>query len=144
MSEPTRVRQATGDDVGAMLAVWRDTGERGATARRAELVRVLERDPEFLLLAEIGDRVVGVIVGTTDGYWGYLKRFIVRPPDRLHGVGRALIEELERRFMARGIYRLTGQIRHGDAESMALSSALGYEHEESIMVWTKTLKPGAP
>ncbi len=143
MAEPVRVRQGTAKDMAAMLNVWRDAGERTGTPRRAELTQVLDLDPELLLLAEVGDQVAGVIVGTTDGHWGYLKRFVVRPQNRRQGVGRALIEELERRFVARGIYRLTGQIRHGDAASMALSSALGYEHEESITVWTKALKRGA-
>jgi L-amino acid N-acyltransferase YncA len=40
-----------------------------------------------------------------------------------------LIGELERRFVARGIHRLNAMIRHDNAASMALSSALGYEHE---------------
>jgi L-amino acid N-acyltransferase YncA len=56
-------------------------------------------------------------------------------------VSRALIQELEPRFVARGIHRLNAMIRRGNVASMGLSSSLGYEHEETVTVWVKTLPP---
>lgn len=133
------VRQATVIDLPAMLSVWRESDEEAGFQRQAELIRALDKNPTLLLVAESRGQVVGVALGTTDGHWGYPKRLVVLPAHRRRGVGRALVTELERRFAGLGVDRLNVTIRRGNAASMALSSSLGYEREEHVTVWVKTL-----
>ena len=74
-----------------MLAVSHDSNEDAGAERQAELVKALDNNPGLLLIAEVAGQVIGVILGTTDGHWGYPKRLIVAPTHRRQGVGRALI-----------------------------------------------------
>ena len=101
------IRQAEVKDLDAMLGVWRVSDEDAGDGRRRELVKALELASDLVVVAEAKDQIVGVILGTTDGLFGYPKRLIVRPTHRRQGVGRALIGELELRFVARGIHRLS-------------------------------------
>jgi hypothetical protein len=81
-----------------------------------------------------------VILGTTDGLWGYPKRLIVRPSHRRQRVAR-LDPGAGASVRGPGIHRLNAMIRRGNVASMGLSSSLGYEHEETVTVWVKTLPP---
>jgi ribosomal protein S18 acetylase RimI-like enzyme len=87
------VRQATLKDLDAMLEVWRLSDEDAGDGRRREVAKALELASD-LVVAEADNQIVGVIVGTTDGLFGYPTRLIVRPTHRRQGVGRALIREL--------------------------------------------------
>jgi hypothetical protein len=73
------IRQAEVKDLDAMLEVWRVSDEDAGDGRRRELVKALAFAPDLVVVAEADDQIVGVIVGTTDGLFGYLKRLIVRP-----------------------------------------------------------------
>lgn len=139
MDHPIVVRQATMIDLAAMLGVRRESDEEAGDQRRAELLKVLDKHPSLVLLAESGGQVVGVVLGTTDGIWGYPRRLIVLPAHRRQGVGRALVAEMERRFVGLGVQRLNVLIRQGSTASMALCSSLGYGHEKTVTVWVKTL-----
>jgi hypothetical protein len=76
-------------DLDAMLEVWRGSDKDAGETRRCEVAKALEFLPDLVVVAEIDCRIVGVILGTTDGLFGYPKRLIVRPTHRRHGVGRA-------------------------------------------------------
>ena len=97
--------------------------------RRREVTKALELAPDFVVVAEADNQIVGVTLRTTDGLFGYPKRLIVRLTCRTGFDRRAW-----GRFVARGIHRLKAMIRHDNAASMALSSALGYEHEDTVTI----------
>ena len=138
------VRQVTKQEVDAVVEVWERADQGGGAERRLEVERALTADPDLLLVAEVDGRLAGVILGTCDGHRGYPKRIVVLPDCRQCGIGRALVRELERRFVSRGIYRMNVTIRAENNTSQAFSSTLGYAHEPGVMVWVKTLRPSQP
>jgi ribosomal protein S18 acetylase RimI-like enzyme len=65
-----RVRTTTADDIDAVLELWlRAEAEPSVSDDVAGLTRLLEHDPEALLVAESGGRIVGsLIAGVGVGY----------------------------------------------------------------------------
>lgn len=134
------IRVAHGGDVIAMLDVWREAGFlHNPASRRRELDCALSLAPDLLLVAEVDGAMAGVVLGTTDGHRGYLKRLVVVPAHRRRGVGRALVAEIERRFAARGLYRLNLAVRADDSTAAAFWRAIGYELEPAVITWVKSL-----
>ena len=80
-------------------------GEREPPAgHAAALARLHLRDPDALILAVDGDRIVGTVIAGWDGWRCHLYRLAVAPDRRRAGIGRALI--------ARGRGPLPGPGRH--------------------------------
>ncbi|MDQ3898771.1 MAG: GNAT family N-acetyltransferase [Actinomycetota bacterium] len=104
-----------------------------------EVERKLERDPELFLVAEDGGSLVGVVMGSYDGRRGWIFRLAVAPHRRREGIGRALVEELERRYLAMGVRRLRLLTLSDNQVARAFWEHLGYGGFEDVVLFTKDL-----
>ena len=66
------------------------------------MLRVHECEAAEFLVAEAGGKVVGLIRGTYDGSRAIIYLASVHPAHQRHGIGRALVIEIARRFKERG------------------------------------------
>jgi ribosomal protein S18 acetylase RimI-like enzyme len=125
-SPSVRIRFATTDDIPAILELWeRGAGESSMKNDPEGVQRLLDRDPEALLLAEDDHgRLVGSVIAGFDGWRAHIYRMAVDPTARNAGVGRALVEAMEDRFRSLGAKR-------GDA-IVLLDNELGRSFRESV------------
>jgi ribosomal protein S18 acetylase RimI-like enzyme len=79
-------------DYDEVMALWQAT--EGLTLREADsrdaVTRYLARNPRLSFIARDGGRVVGAVLGGTDGRRGYLQHLAVAPTHRHQGLGRSL------------------------------------------------------
>jgi ribosomal protein S18 acetylase RimI-like enzyme len=135
-----KIDLATGDDIRAVLDLWRAAEVLpGSTDDAAALEGLLRHDPEALLVARADGRLVGGLIAAWDGWRGNMYRLAVHPGDRGRGLARALVAEGERRLRARGARRVTALVVHGDDPAIATWLALGYEHDARMARYVKTL-----
>jgi ribosomal protein S18 acetylase RimI-like enzyme len=96
------------DDYQAVIQLWEGAGP-GVHVRRSDQIdqikRKLERDPDLFLLAESEGQIVGSVLGGFDGRRGMVYHLAVAALFRRHGIGAALMEELEARLKAKGCIR---------------------------------------
>ena len=134
------IRSATPDDVDGILALWRRAeAAPSATDDRASLLRLLEIDPDALLVAEEDARLIGTAMVIFDGWRANLYRLAVVPDRRRRGVARALVEEGERRARDRGARRFSAIVLAAEAPAVAFWEAAGYRRDPRITRFTKTL-----
>jgi ribosomal protein S18 acetylase RimI-like enzyme len=108
---PAVIRTGTSADVSTALELWLAAGAHPTSTDDAPSVsRLVERDPEALLIAEIDGRKVGTLIAAWDGWRGNMYRLAVSPHVRRRGVARALVGEAERRFRAHGCRRVTALV----------------------------------
>jgi ribosomal protein S18 acetylase RimI-like enzyme len=124
MGAMTLIRGYRPPDYDAVAALWRSAGRD--VLPRAELDAKLTRDPQLFLVAEDGETLVGVVLGTYDGRRGWILRLAVDPAHRRRGVASRLIEELETRFGAIGCPRVNLLVMPEDVEALRFWQALGY------------------
>src|ERR1700736_2960316 len=97
------LRPARPGDVDAVLRFWTVGAEGASVSDDPAGVRgLIERDPEALILAVDGGRIVGSVIAAFDGWRCHLYRLAVAPDRRRQGIGSLLIEAAERRFTALG------------------------------------------
>ncbi len=126
-----RIRAATADDLDIVLAFWKTAAEGTSISDdRDGVERLVARDPEALILAELDGELVGTVIAGFDGWRCHLYRLAVQ--DRL-------LTAAEERFV-----RLGG--RRGDAMVLQLNEtahhawrAAGYTPEEQWRRWVKHL-----
>lgn len=129
------VRSYRDEDHDAVVALWRrvfpDAPARNDPVRDVERMRAFQ--PDLFLVAEEAGRPVGTVLAGYDGHRGWLHRLAVAPEARRRGVGRALVQEAERRLAeCCGCPKLNLQIRAETPEPQGFYERLGYRVEARI------------
>lgn len=116
-------------DIESVLALWHSAQTRpSSTDSELALARLLERDPNSLLVAE-GDGIVGSLIAGWDGWRGSFYRLAVHPEWRRQGIASALVRAGEERLRALGAERLTAIVADGEHAAAALWDATGYRRQ---------------
>jgi ribosomal protein S18 acetylase RimI-like enzyme len=134
-------RTAGVDDAAAVLAFWsraaEDAHRPGDSAAAVE--RLIERDPDALLLAMDGDDIIGTVVAGWDGWRCHLYRLAVDPARRRLGIGRELVRRAEARFGALGGTRADAMVLDDNEPAHAAWAAGGYSRQAEWSRWVKPL-----
>src|SRR5690606_11186128 len=102
----TRIRSFKLSDHRDVMKIWSRTATKEREAKTLQmLVQQLACDRDLVVVAEEDGEVVGAIMGTKDGSRGYFYCLAVNPDFQSRGIGRQLVEELERRFYQKGAKR---------------------------------------
>lgn len=135
-----RIRAAAPDDIDAVLAFWRLAAEGTSVSDdRDGVARLLDRDPEALLLAERGGELLGTVIAGWDGWRCSLYRLAVRPGARRQGIARALVAAAEERFAALGGRRGDAMVLDENERAHHTWRAAGYAPQPQWSRWVKTL-----
>ncbi|MFI8520193.1 GNAT family N-acetyltransferase [Streptomyces sp. NPDC085481] len=134
-----RIRAAVAADLDAVLAFWRTAAEGTSISDdRAGVERLVERDPEALLLADREGELVGTVIAGFDGWRCHLYRLAVHPGHRRRGIGRALLAAAEERFVRLGGRRADAMVLDHNELGRKAWRAAEYGPEEQ---WTRWVKP---
>ncbi len=109
----------------------------------AEALRAAVEIGELEVLAARAEgRVVGVVLlayrlsVSAAGLFASIEDLYVRPAARRQGIGRALLGSVEKRCASRGVSYVEAQVE--DEEAAAFYSALGYEEEPGVGVYSRS------
>ena len=135
------IRAARAGELAEVFDFWLVAAEnehRPADSREV-LAALHRRDPDALLLAVAGDRIVGTVIAGWDGWRCHLYRLAVAPDRRRQGIGRALITAAEQRFVALGGRRGDAMVLDGNDDAHAAWQAAGYRRQPEWSRWVKPL-----
>ena len=123
------IRPSSIGDYEAAYGLSRVAGE-GLSLRpsdlREEIEKKLLRDPELFLVAEVGQQVVGVIMGAWDGRRGWLHHLAVAREQRGQGIGSALVARVEEGLRRKGCLKVNLLVAERNEAARGLYQRLGY------------------
>lgn len=135
-----RLRSATADDLDTVLAFWKTAAEGTSISDdRDGVERLVARDPEALILAELDGELVGTVIAGFDGWRCHLYRLAVHPERRRRGIGSALLAAAEKRFVRLGGRRGDAMVLQRNEAAHHAWGAAGYAPEEQWRRWVKHL-----
>lgn len=88
--------------------------------------RQLSWDSDLIMVAEKDGELVGALIGTIDQNQGYIYRIAIHPDARRRGVGKALVQAVEKRFQQRKVTRVWVAGDEHNKAAMPLYEAMGY------------------
>ncbi|PYC64793.1 GNAT family N-acetyltransferase [Streptomyces tateyamensis] len=134
------IRPARPQEIPDLLAFWARAAEgTSITDDPAGVARLLEHDPQALIVAERAGAVIGTVIAGWDGWRASLYRLAVDPDQRRQGIGAALLAAAEQRFAALGGRRADAMVlEHNEVGRQAWRSA-GYRREDQWRRWVKPL-----
>ncbi|MEU1945521.1 GNAT family N-acetyltransferase [Streptomyces sp. NPDC020125] len=137
-----RIRAAAPADLDTVLPFWKEAAEGTSISDdRDGVARLLDRDPESLLLAERDGELAGTVIAGFDGWRCHLYRLAVHPGHRRRGVATALLAAAEQRFTALGGRRGDAMVLNENGLAHRAWGAAGYERQPQWSRWVKPLSP---
>jgi ribosomal protein S18 acetylase RimI-like enzyme len=137
IGQAVSIRAMTPEDHGAVLALWKSLPGMGLSSADEpdRVAEFLGMNPTTCLVAQMGTRIAGTVLGGWDGRRGYVYHLAVAPDLQGGGVGTLLMDEVERRFAALGAQRIHLMI-YRDNDAWAFYEKRGWysrDHEISLM-----------
>ena len=113
-----------------MIALFRVSGLNPKTKGRdspRSFSEQLRRNRRSYLGAFDGDRLAGVVLGTSDTRKGWINRLAVHPDYRRRSIARRLVRACERVLRQQGLRMFAALIEPENRASEAFFRSLGYE-----------------
>jgi GNAT superfamily N-acetyltransferase len=127
-------RNATQGDAERILQLWKESGASiGVTDDLDQIRRVATNPGAVLLLAVLGDDIVGTLLGTYDGWRGNMYRLVVHSARRRQGIARELVRRVEQVFAEWGVRRITVLIEVDRPSAVEFWTSVGYRRDERIV-----------
>jgi ribosomal protein S18 acetylase RimI-like enzyme len=129
------IREMTLGDYEAVTRLWTAAGLtfRPLGRDRRERMQVeMARGTAVFLVAQAGDEVVGVVLGTHDGRRAWINRLAVAPAFHRRGIGGRLVRGVEERIEAMGIEIVAALIESENEASLGFFRAIDYLHSPDI------------
>lgn len=128
------IRTFAEPDTSAVIALWKQVFSYDAPHNdpATAIARKLACQRELFFVAEADDRIVGTVMGGYDGHRGWIYSLAVEPQAQRRGIGRALVQHVERALAERGCLKINLQILAGNADVAGFYERLGYKAEPRI------------
>lgn len=127
------IRPYLSEDEAAVIALWQQCGlTRPWNDPRKDIARKLKVDPELFIVGVEHGEVIASAMGGYEGHRGWINYLAVHPDHQRRGLGRQLMQRLERDLLACGCPKINLQIRTSNLAATGFYQALGYVADDVI------------
>lgn len=135
------IHSFTDKDTDGVIALWQTCDlTRPWNNPHKDIQRKVSVNDNLFLVAVQDDRVIGTVMGGYEGHRGWINYLAVDPACRMQGLGRALMQEVEKRLLALDCPKINLQIRETNAAVIAFYESIGFQDDE-VKSYGKRLIP---
>lgn len=101
--------------------------------------KFIKRNPNTCLIAEIGEKIVGVIIVGNDGRRGYIYHTAVNPQYRKQGIARQLVDSAMQELKQCGINKVALVVFDRNENGNAFWEKIGFTVREDLIYRNKNI-----
>lgn len=137
----TQIRMMLTSDYASATNLWQNMPGIGLSSADSEsALRVfLAKNPETCFVAESSGKLVGTILGGSDGRRGYLYHLAVHPDYRKQGLGNKLVQASLDALAAQGIQKCHIFVLSDNQEGLKFWQKTGWKQRDDILILSKSL-----
>jgi ribosomal protein S18 acetylase RimI-like enzyme len=127
------IRDARPEDFDTIIGLWESIDRHTALPDRREYLETFHAfSPDLLLVAEAE--------GGWDGWRANIARLATRPEVRRMGIAMALVREIERRLLAKGVRRVYALVDKRSPPAIPFWEAAGYAFNDNILQYSRNFE----
>jgi len=120
-------------DEEAVIGLWKACDlVRSWNDPRKDIRRKLAVNPELFLVGVEEGKLVATVMAGYEGHRGWINYLAVSPERRRKGLGRAMMDEVERLLRQLKCPKINLQVRAGNRAVMEFYQRLGYGMDEAV------------
>jgi ribosomal protein S18 acetylase RimI-like enzyme len=128
-----KIRPYEPGDENAVIELWRKYSLlRPQNDPKKDIARKMKVNPELFLVGVEGNKVVATAMGGYDGHRGWVNYVGVDPAYQKTGLGRQMMEAIEKLLLARGCPKLNLQVVIDNTKAIGFYERIGYKRDEVI------------
>jgi ribosomal protein S18 acetylase RimI-like enzyme len=127
------IRTYKPEDERAVIELWNKCDlVRPWNNPRLDIARKLKVNPELFLCGILENKVIVTAMGGYEGHRGWVNYLAVNPAFQRQGLGRRMMQEIEKRLVDRGCPKLNLQVRNGNRSALEFYNKIGYKDDNVI------------
>jgi ribosomal protein S18 acetylase RimI-like enzyme len=117
----------------AVIELWRKCNlMRPQNNPKLDIERKLKVNPELFLVGLIDSRIVAAVMGGYDGHRGWVNYLGVDPAYQRKGLGRQMMEAIEKKILAMGCPKINLMIRTDNLGAVEFYKKIGFKMDEVV------------
>ena len=117
----------------AVIALWQRCNlTRPQNDPKKDIERKLKVNPELFLVGLIDGKVAATVMGNYDGHRGWIYYLGVDPALQRKGLGRRIVDAVEKKLRAKGCPKINLQVRKDNLNAVKFYERIGFKTDEVI------------
>lgn len=136
------IRKMKSSDYETVYSLWlscKGMGLNDLDDSRIGIEKFLKRNPETCFVAEINDKLIGVIMAGNDGRRGYIYHTAVHPDFRNQGIARTLVETVMKALKECGISKVALVVFERNQDGNSFWEKLGFTVRDDLIYRNKSI-----
>ena len=135
------IRQFINSDLEDVIHLWEICGlTRPWNNPEIDIFRKLSQQDDLFLVAIKDEQLIAVLMGGYDGHRGWMNYLAVQPQQQRLGIATALVQQLEKRLIARGCPKVQLLVRQDNLHVQSFYEELGYEEAEVVCLGKRLIQ----
>jgi ribosomal protein S18 acetylase RimI-like enzyme len=127
------IRRYQHSDEASVVRLWTECGlVRSWNDPHKDIRRKLSVQPELFLVGVLEDSVMATVMAGFDGHRGWVNYLAVAEKCRRRGLGRMLMQRVEKQLTDMGCPKVNMQVRSSNAAVLAFYERLGYTQDQAV------------
>ena len=128
-----KIRPFVLEDEDAVIALWLKCNlVRPQNNPQQDIERKLKVNPELFLVGVEGNKIIATAMGGYEGHRGWVNYLGVDPACQKKGLGRKMMEAIEKKLLERGCPKLNLQVLIGNTGAIKFYERIGYKKDEVV------------
>ena len=134
VNKDLKIKPYSEKDEQGVVALWHEAFPDNSpwNVPENDIKRKLNVQRELFLVAEIKEEIIGTAMAGFDGHRGWVYYVAVSKKHRRRGIGKALMQRVEKGLIDIGCSKLNLQVRASNNEVVEFYKRLGYNVEDRV------------